>query len=174
MTPEIYARLSEKALAWLYVRSHLDIRKDEMRTEDEEGNKGGGLCKRLHDLPLHVSQAFACRLKEIAGTQKEVERRFYGFDDTFTRQGSQVQSLYHPPVSAEASGNNAFSVGLASGSGQRQASANAIRKSPAIAGLFFAHILQQRRAPDRVAPLQSFASPRPQRRFSRSYGHSLA
>jgi hypothetical protein len=82
MTPEIYARLSEKALAWLYVRSHLDIRKDEMRTEDEEGNKGGGLCKRLHDLPLHVSQAFACRLKEIAGTQKEVERRFYGFDDT--------------------------------------------------------------------------------------------
>lgn len=82
MTPEKYAEMSEKALGTLYLDAILDIRKDRWRKDDHEGKKGGSPRKRLHDIPLHLSKAFALRLREIAGTQKEVERSFYGVEDT--------------------------------------------------------------------------------------------
>jgi len=72
-----YAKMPEQALAMLFADAVRDIRKDELRKVDEEDP-----CKRIRDLPLHVSQELALRLWLIAGTQKEVERLFYGFEDT--------------------------------------------------------------------------------------------
>jgi hypothetical protein len=75
-----YARLPEKELGMLYTRALRDYREDAMRTEGPDGTKGQGPCKRIRGVPLHLSVAFALRLKEIAGTQIEVERQFYGCD----------------------------------------------------------------------------------------------
>lgn len=77
-----YANLSDRALGSLFAEAFRDIRKDEMRKEDDQGNKSEGLCKRVRGLPLHVSQDFALRLRDIAVTQKEVERLFYGYEDS--------------------------------------------------------------------------------------------
>ncbi|WP_186151653.1 hypothetical protein [Burkholderia gladioli] len=72
-----YAKMPEHALAMLFTAAVRDIRKDELRKVDEENP-----CERIRDLPLHVSQELALRLWLIAGTQKEVERLFYGYEDT--------------------------------------------------------------------------------------------
>ncbi|KGD43599.1 hypothetical protein DP44_5286 [Burkholderia pseudomallei] len=77
-----YASMTDQALSGLLVHAILDIRKDEMRKEDAEGNRDQGVCKRVRDLPLHVSQELAMRLQAIAGTQRDVESLFYGYDDT--------------------------------------------------------------------------------------------
>lgn len=50
-----YASMTDQALCGLLVHAILDIRKDEMRKEDAEGNRDQGACKRVRDLPLHVS-----------------------------------------------------------------------------------------------------------------------
>lgn len=77
-----YAGISDTLLGRLYAQAILDIRHEEMRKEDEEGNRYQG--KRIRDLPIHLSRELATRLQAIAGTQKEVESVFYGFDDTGT------------------------------------------------------------------------------------------
>lgn len=77
-----YASMTDQALSGLLVHAILDIRKDEMRKEDDEGNRDQGACQRVRDLPLHVSQELAMRLQAIAGTQRDVESLFYGYDDT--------------------------------------------------------------------------------------------
>ncbi|HDR9482866.1 TPA: hypothetical protein QDC20_005987 [Burkholderia aenigmatica] len=74
--------MTDQALSGLLVHAILDIRKDEMRKEDDEGNRDQGACKRVRDLPLHVSRELAMRLQAIAGTQRDVESLFYGYDDT--------------------------------------------------------------------------------------------
>lgn len=77
-----YASMTDQALSGLLVHAILDIRTDEMRKEDDEGNRDQGGCQRVRDLPLHVSQELAMRLQAIAGTQRDVESLFYGYDDT--------------------------------------------------------------------------------------------